>query len=389
MTFLISFVVFSFLTALVPSIFLLPRLELKRRTQVFLTIALFAVSCRFLFNFVFAGSMFNPAWHPAVVFTWGVLDTTLSVFFFAQIPCYLFFRRLSVKWRRIVASALVVISAGITIIGSYECMKIPGVKEITLYYEDLPPAFDGYRIAQLSDLHCSQITPRSRFEKIVKRTNEAKPDLICLTGDYVDGWVSQIGYKLEPLSGFCAPDGVFASPGNHEYYWGWEEWRKFFTDCNIAVLENTWTNIVRGTDSLVVAGLADIAAFRARKCTADGEMAFESPDKYQHPDHVRTFSNVPKDSFRILLYHRPISTLLANRSCNVRLQLSGHTHGGAFPGLAGLVARCNERHVRGLYKEGKFNLYVSPGTGQWAGFPIRILNASEITLFTLKRAASK
>ncbi|MBO5940373.1 MAG: metallophosphoesterase, partial [Kiritimatiellae bacterium] len=254
MTFLISFIAFSFLTALVPSIFLLPRLELKRRTQVSLTVALFLISGRFLCSYVFAGSMFNPVWHPAVVFVWGMLDTALSILFFAQIPCYLFFRRLSVKWRRIVAALLVVMSVAATATGSYECMKIPQVKEITLCYKDLPSAFDGYRIAQLSDLHCSQITPRSRFEKIVQRTNEAKPDVICLTGDYVDGWVSQIGYKLEPLDGFRAPDGVFAIPGNHEYYWDWKDWRKFLAGRNIAVLENTWANIARGEDSLVVAG---------------------------------------------------------------------------------------------------------------------------------------
>ena len=385
MSFRIAFLSFALLTALVPSVFLLPRLGLKRRTQVLLTAALFLVSCRFPVNLVFAGSMFHPAWHPAVVYTWGTLDSALSIFLFMQIPCYLFFRRLSVKWRRVVAFALVSLSVLVTAVGSYECVKIPRVREISLGFKDLPPAFDGYRIAQLSDLHCSQITPRSRFEEIVKRTNAAKPDIICLTGDYVDGWVDQLGHKLEPLSGFSAPDGVVAVPGNHEYYWGWGEWRPFLLDCGISVLENSWTNIVRGSDSIVVAGLPDVAAATAVRRGPDGLKTYDSGAQFPHPDHMKAFAGAPDGAFRILLFHRPHSTLLAARSCNVKLQLSGHTHGGAFPGLAWLVSRCNERHVRGLYEEGDLRLYVSPGTGQWAGFPIRLLNPSEITVFTLKR----
>ena len=386
MSFRIAFLSFALLTALVPSVFLLPRLGLKRRTQVLLTAALFLVSCRFLVNLVFAGSMFHPAWHPAVVYTWGTLDSALSIFLFMQIPCYLFFRRLSLKWRRIVALTLALLSVIVTAAGSYECVKIPRVREVVLAFRDLPPSFDGYRIAQLSDLHCSQITPRSRFEEIVKRTNAAKPDIICLTGDYVDGWVDQLGHKLEPLSGFSAPDGVVAVPGNHEYYWGWGEWKPFLLDCGISVLENSWTNIVRGSDSIVVAGLPDVAAATAVRRGPDGLKICDSDAQFPHPDHMKAFAGAPDGAFRILLSHRPHSTLLAARSCNVKLQLSGHTHGGAFPGLAWLVARCNERHVRGIYREGDLRLYVSPGTGQWAGFPIRLLNPSEITVFTLKRS---
>lgn len=189
-----------------------------------------------------------------------------------QIPCYLFFRRLSVEWRRIVAVALASLSVLVTAVGSYECVKIPRIKEIELSFKDLPPAFDGYRIAHLSDLHCSQITPRSRFEEIVRRTNAVRPDLICLTGDYVDGWVYQLGHKLEPLSGFSAPDGVAAVPGNHEYYWGWGEWRPFLLERGISVLENSWTNIVRGSDSIVVAGLPDAAAVHSPVFVARGAL---------------------------------------------------------------------------------------------------------------------
>jgi predicted MPP superfamily phosphohydrolase len=385
MSFKIAFMTFSFATALVPAAFLLPRLRLGRMLRVSLTLFLFVVSSQFLVNSLFGGSMFYPAWPLPLVITWGALNCALMVFFFLHLPCYLVLPWIPVRWRRIVVGLVAAFSAALTLVGVYECVKIPRVNEICLSLEGLPPEFDGYRIAQLSDIHCSQITPRSRFGEIVRRTNAAKPDLICLTGDYVDGWVSQLGDKLKPFSGFNAPDGVLAVPGNHEYYWGWREWRPFFEGLGFAVLENSWTNIVRGSASIVVGGIPDVVSSKPLKRGSGGAKERDGSADFRRPDHESVFSGAPRDSFRILLMHRPLSVRVAGGRCNVKLQLSGHTHGGGLPCLSWLVSRWNEGHVRGLYEEAGLKLYVSPGTGQWAGFPIRILNPSEITLFTLKR----
>ena len=94
----------------------------------------------------------------------------------------------------------------------------------------------------------------------------------------------------------------------------------------------------------------------------------------------------PPGAFRILLYHRPLPEKIGAAAAGVRLQLSGHTHGGAMPGVSQLVARANEGHVRGLYEfaPGRF-LHVSPGTGQWAGFPLRLFNPAEITEIVLRK----
>ena len=386
MTFKIAFISFSFAAALVPAAFLLPRLRLGRMSRISLTIFLFLVSSQFLVNALFGGSMFYPAWPLPVVLAWGTLNCALMVFFFTHIPCYLFLSQFTVRRRRIVAGLVAAFSVGITLTGVYESVKIPCVREISLSFGDLPPEFDGYRIALMSDIHCSQITPRSRFVEIVRRTNAAKPDLICLTGDYVDGWTGQLGSRLEPLSGLSAPDGVLAVPGNHEYYWGWSEWKPFFEGLGFALLENCWINIVRGGSSVVVAGVTDVASARARKRGPDGRKVPDRSADFRGPDHEAAFSGAPADSFRVLLMHRPHATCFAAERCNVRLQLSGHTHGGGLPGLYWLVYGWNEGHVRGLYEEGSLKLYVSPGTGQWAGFPLRIFNPSEITLFTLKRS---
>lgn len=385
MIFRIAFISFSLITAFVPAVFLLPRLALGRRVQMLIAFSLFLVSSQFLVNSLFGGSMFYPAWPPPVVLVWGTLNCALMVFFFMHIPAYLFLWRLSVRWRRVIAAGLAVSAVAVTAVGTYESVKIPRVNEIELAFDSLPQEFDGYRIAQLSDIHCSQITPRSRFEEIVKHTNAAKPDLICLTGDYVDGWVDQLGHKLEPFSGFTARDGVLAIPGNHECYWGWSEWRPFFERLGFAVLENSWTNIVRGSASIVVAGVPDVASSRPLKRGVDGRKIRDGDVTVSGPNHEAAFAGAPEDAFRILLMHRPHAVRFAAERCNVSLQLSGHTHGGGLPGLSWLVSRWNEGHVRGMYEEGRMKLYVSPGTGQWAGFPLRLFNPSEITLFTLRR----
>ena len=94
---------------------------------------------------------------------------------------------------------------------------------------------------------------------------------------------------------------------------------------------------------------------------------------------------VPYGAFRILLAHRP-TRLAEHAAYHVRLQLSGHTHGGAVRGLDRFVARANEGHVRGVYHEHGLTLYVNSGTGQWAGFPARFGVTPEITLITLRRS---
>ena len=385
MNYKIAFLVFSFVTAIVPVAFFLPRLGLGGGIRALLSLFMVLVSSQFLVNILFGGSMFYPAWPLPVVFVWGALNSAVMMFFFLHIPCYFFFGRLSSGRRLAVAGLVAVAALALASVGAYNSVKIPCVKEMVLEFEDLPPQFDGYRIAQLSDIHCSQITPRSRFEKIVERTNAAKPDLICVTGDCVDGWVDRLGGRLKPLVRFAAPDGVLAIPGNHEYYWDWGEWRPFLEGLGFSILENAWTNIVRGSSSIVIAGVTDVDAVQSYRRGADGKKEHNPNSGFRQPDHMSAFDGAPRNGFRVLLMHRPHMVRLAERKYNVRLQLSGHTHGGALPGLSPVVSYWNEGHVRGLYEEGKLKLYVSPGTGQWAGLPIRLFNPTEITLFTLRR----
>lgn len=86
----------------------------------------------------------------------------------------------------------------------------------------------------------------------------------------------------------------------------------------------------------------------------------------------------------VLLVHEPVFADTAAKVKRVSLQLSGHTHGGLFPGLAAPIARYNGGYVNGLYRIGSMPLYVSVGTSLWSGMPVRLFCPAEITLITLR-----
>lgn len=105
----------------------------------------------------------------------------------------------------------------------------------------------------------------------------------------------------------------------------------------------------------------------------------ESPQPAERP-HGRA----PADRPVVLLAHEPVFADTASKDQRVALQLSGHTHGGLFPGLSVLVARYNGGYVKGLYRVGSMPLYVSPGTSLWSGMPVRLFCPAEITPITLR-----
>lgn len=307
------------------------------------------------------GDAFNPEFPTWLLFAWGWLESCVWIAFpltvFGAIaagvarPC-----------RRGIAWTVVAVSAVLAGYGMWEGMRVPRVVERTVVCEGLPRAFDGYRIVQLSDLHCSSAARRDKIAEIVSRANACQADLAVITGDFVDGTPARRARDLEPLADLRAKDGVWACMGNHERYWGPLGWAPFYRKWNVHMLRNAWTPIRRGEDLLVLGGMDD-AVFGTR-CE-------------------QVFDHAPEDGFRVLLAHRPVHCEANDRDQRVALQLSGHTHGGAMPIVSALVARFNEGHVRGFYRIGNLTLFVSPGSGQWAGFPLRIFNPPEITVLIL------
>lgn len=256
--------------------------------------------------------------------------------------------------------------------GVWEGIRVPSIKRTEIEVEDLPAVFDGFCIVQLSDLHCSAAARREHMQAIVDVANTIDADIVCITGDFVDGSVAARREDLEPIKGLRSKLGVFGCAGNHEYYSGYKVWKPVIESFGVKMLDNDFHVFERNGSRLVLGGIPDEVVLSPRYSGAS-----------VNPNIRLVYRGAP-EGCRILLKHRPIHLAL-HEAQGVRLQLSGHTHGGACRGMDLLVAKMgNENHLRGLYREGKLALYVSPGTGQWAGFPLRLGVPAEVSELILR-----
>lgn len=266
---------------------------------------------------------------------------------------------------------------GIT--STWNALSEPTVEPMTVAVRNLPPELEGFKVAQITDLHASNLFPAARTEAVVKAVNEAKPDLVLITGDFSDGpldrevAVLQRDADLAPLSGLKAAYGIFGVTGNHEYIRPErEKLLEIIRRHGVVILENEAVSIAVKGRRVTVAGVDDLAAER----TGAG----------RH-DLAGTLSNLADDDLRILMDHQPRTALeAANPAWKVDLQLSGHTHGGHTGPVAILASLANNGFVKGFYELGGMKLYVSQGAGFWAGFPVRSGTFNEIPLITFTRA---
>lgn len=270
--------------------------------------------------------------------------------------------------RRILAASRPLIGVGVLALalagwGTWQGVKVPAVKTVDVHLPGLPMAFDGYRIVQLSDLHATRLLPAEWVTAVVATTNALHPDLIVITGDLQDGMPEARSADVQPLSQLRAPDGVLMVPGNHEYYWDYRGWMTMFRQLGLHVLLNAHVLIHHDGATLAVAGLTDRAATR-----------FGLPG----PDLPAALAGIPPDTAVMVLSHRPGSAR-AIAAAGALVELAGHTHGGQIIGASVLSKWANNGFVSGLYRIGGMRLYVSNGTGVWAGLPLRLGRPSEIT----------
>jgi predicted MPP superfamily phosphohydrolase len=240
----------------------------------------------------------------------------------------------------------------------------------------LPQSFQGFRIAQLSDIHIGPFMPFEQIRKYAEMTNALKPDLIVLTGDFVTTDPSTQEAVVEALSGLAAPFGVFGCLGNHDAWCRVEHSiTKLFRQRGIRILrseavpiaiQGDWINLI-GTDfqsrhqfgpSAPVANLlADVAPLMVR------------------------------DRVNILLSHNP-DTFDRAAELGIDLSMAGHTHGGqaALEFISPEIApsRLVTPYVAGWFRKPGGQLYVNRGIGT-IGVPIRIGAPPEITVYQLTR----
>ena len=262
--------------------------------------------------------------------------------------------------------AVLVASALLTLYGTWEAVRVPDVLEQEVSIPGLAPEFDGLRVAVIVDLHASALNRRPFVQGVVNSTLAASPDIILMPGDFVDGLLRDRLDDLEPLRQLRAPLGVWGTSGNHEYYSGYEEWMAQLAQWGVVMLENEHAVLTSGDGRLALAGV---------------------PDQHGTPNPAQALRGVPEGAPVILMAHRP-EAAAENAAAGATVQISGHTHGGQMPILDRFIARFNRGYVRGWYSvkasAHTMKLYVSPGTSLWNGFPMRLLNPAEISLFTLR-----
>jgi hypothetical protein len=254
------------------------------------------------------------------------------------------------------------------------------VTEQDISLQGLPQAFDGMRLAQLSDIHLDEFTEPAFLRHVVDRVNRLHPDMVLLTGDYVSDGIGSKKFAVG-AAWQCANiltklecGKVYAVLGNHDLGVGADEVTAALVDNGIPVLRNTFLSIERSGGRIWLAGLDDPVAGKP-----DPERAI--------PTFIRNVSNEPV----VLMCHAPdYADLLLKQPAGaaVALMLSGHTHGGQvrLPFLgATALPELGRRYIEGRFRLGALQLYVNRGIGT-IGVPFRFNCPPEITLFTLRTA---
>ena len=296
--------------------------------------------------------------------------------------------RAALRWHDVYLTLVLLGLAGLmSAWGVLNGLRPPEVREQVLSVPNLPPELDGLRVAVLADIHATPINDTRHVQTVVDRANAAKPDLIVLPGDMADGDATLGASHVAPLRQLRAPFGVWAAPGNHEYYSGYAAWAKVFRAMDLAYLENQSRIVnIRGK-RVAISGVGDPAYGRLSRHNQNPELAEGLP-----PDVDAVVQQATGADFHLLLAHQP-KQARANAAKGqapqtgkaVDLQISGHTHGGHVRGMdQWLVAPANDGFVRGAYKVGPMQLFVSSGAGLWAGFPIRLGVPSAIELLVLR-----
>ncbi|MGB3534697.1 MAG: metallophosphoesterase [Microcoleaceae cyanobacterium] len=266
------------------------------------------------------------------------------------------------------------------------------VEKITVAIANLPPALNGIEIVQLSDLHYDYIRLSDQLlMKAIELTNEIKPDLIVLTGDFITHNPSPMQQLSQYLKHLQSRAGIYAVLGNHDYHYPESEAIvvKALTEIGIEVLINQV--VYPFGEQLALVGLADLFSGKFKP-----ESVMELVDK-----------NIP----RIVLSHNPDTAALL-QPWRVDLQLSGHTHGGQIvfsktgtlpeklqkvqnqlpkplKFLIPIKSDCKKmfRHWEwsaGLHQVGNNLLYTNRGLGTY--FPGRWNCLPELTVIRLERA---
>ena len=259
------------------------------------------------------------------------------------------------------------------------------VRNVEIEIADLPKSFDGFTIAQISDMHVGSYGTDTTFvAEVVERVNSLSPDVVAFTGDNVNRRSSELRPFGSPLSRLRGCDGVFSILGNHDYgdYYTWESpeakaenmqhLQDMQSEMGWTMLNNASAFVYRGNDSIAIIGVENV-----------GDPPFTV---YGNLD--KAYETLDDPTVKILLSHNPahwVEDIKDSPDKNIALTLSGHTHAMQMSAFGVSPAALRYPTWGGHYADDDgHQLYVNIGIGEVA-IPARIGATPEITLITLRR----
>lgn len=266
---------------------------------------------------------------------------------------------------RAAAAGAVVAGTSAASFGAWRAFNPPQISEVPVKIPGLPKALEGFTIVQLSDIHVGAIIQERFLDQLVATANGAKPDLIAITGDLVDGTTDLLGRYVARLRNLSSKYGTHFVSGNHDYYSGWEAWAKALGGIDFNVLRNRFITIGEPDASFDLVGVEDWGARWAR-----GGYDLDAATQGRDPSRPA-----------VLLAHQPSGLELAADK-GISLQLSGHTHGGQmFPATVIGDVIWGSKNT-GLSRHLTTQLYTSRGCG-FVGPPLRVGAPPEVVKLVL------
>lgn len=260
------------------------------------------------------------------------------------------------------------------------------VKRVGLNFKNLPKAFNGFKVVQISDIHSGSFTNKASVQRGIDMINELNADVVLFTGDLVNSKSSEMLGYIDIFKQISAKQGVYSILGNHDYgdYHNWKT-----PEDKVANLEELKTiQKALGWNLLLDENV---------KIEKDGEyiglIGVEniSSSFHSYGNLANAYNGVEDAPFKILMSHDPShwNSEVTKEFKDIDLTLSGHTHGFQFgieiPWLKWSPVKYVYKQWAGIYKEGNQSIYVNRGFG-FLGYPGRIGILPEITLLELARS---
>lgn len=291
------------------------------------------------------------------------------------------------RFLSLIGLGMAAVPFGALLYGMYRGKYNYKVLKYELEFDDLPDSFDGYRITQISDVHCGSFDNHEKIAYGVDLINTQKSDVIVFTGDMVNNKAEEMNPWSDLFSRLEAPDGKYSILGNHDYgdYVRWDteelkaqnlqDLKDIQQEMGFDLLLNENRFLQRGGDKLALIGVENW-----------GRGGFKKAG-----DLNRAAEGINPADFKILLSHDPShwEDIVIDDDYHYHLTLSGHTHGMQFgieiPGLVKWSpVKWRYKYWAGVYKEKNQFINVNRGFG-FIGYPGRVGIWPEITVITLKK----